>query len=70
MNLESQLRAAALRTLAHGDRRALAARAGWHVSTLSQWLTGSRRVADVAKLERLAAALGVRLAVVDTDRRG
>jgi hypothetical protein len=67
-NVESQLRAAALAALAYGDRRALAARAGWHYHTLCQWLTTGRRVKDVAKLEALAAALGVRLAVdADTD---
>jgi hypothetical protein len=68
VNLESQLRAAALAALAYGDWRALADRAGWHYHTLCQWLTDPpRRVKDVAKLESLAAALGVRLAVVDAD---
>lgn len=70
MNLESQLRAVARRTLVRGDALRVAAVAGWHPVTLSNWLAGKRRVKDVAKLEALAAALGVRLAVVIEDAGG
>lgn len=61
MNLETQLRDHARRVLAHGDTRRIAISAGWHPSTLSTWLTGTRRVKDVALFESLATALGVRL---------
>jgi transcriptional regulator with XRE-family HTH domain len=63
--LADQLRAALRGRLAHGDAKALAEAAGWQPANLSRFLAGKRRVDSLEALERLAAAAGIRLTLVE-----